>query len=118
MIVVCVIDERTGTCFNPSTAEVTEIGGVIIPSASNAAPPSIAGNTSHFFLRLTRANKEKIPPSPLLSALRVKITYLIVVWRVSVQIISERQPTTSSSVMTLPLVTAFKTYNGEVPISP
>ncbi len=110
--------ERKGTCFNPSIAEVTEIGGVIIPSASNAAPPTIAGTTSHFFRRLTSAKREKIPPSPLLSALRVRITYLTVVWSVSVQITSDKAPVTSSLVIVLPLVMAFKTYNGEVPISP
>ena len=31
----------------PSMAEETEIGGVIIPSASKAAPPIIAGQTNH-----------------------------------------------------------------------
>ena len=36
-----------GNWRKPSTAEVTEIGGVIIPSASKAAPPIMAGNTSH-----------------------------------------------------------------------
>ncbi len=78
-MVVCVMLDKMGTCFKPSTADVTEIGGVIIPSASNAAPPSMAGNTNHFPLRLTNANNEKIPPSPRLSALSVRITYLMVV---------------------------------------
>ena len=40
---------------NELSGEVIEIGGVMIPSASRAAPPSIAGSTSHFFCRLTRA---------------------------------------------------------------
>ena len=31
------------TSFNPSIAEATEIGGVIIPSANNIAAPMIAG---------------------------------------------------------------------------
>ena len=44
-----------GIFFNPSIAEVIDIGGVIIPSASKAAPPTIAGITSHFFLRRTSA---------------------------------------------------------------
>jgi hypothetical protein len=61
-------------------AEDTEIGGVIIPSANNAAPPMIAGNNNHFVLVLrTKAYKEKIPPSPLLSARSVRMTYLNVV---------------------------------------
>src|SRR5678810_360448 len=88
---------NAGTCFNPSIADVTEIGGVIIPSASKAAPPIIAGITSHFFVRLTNANREKMPPSPLLSARNVKITYFIVVCKVSVQIIRESTPIINSS---------------------
>ena len=32
---------------NPSTAEDTEIGGVIIPSANSALPPIMAGTISH-----------------------------------------------------------------------
>lgn len=71
--------DKRGTCFKPSTAEVTEIGGVIMPSANSAAPPIMAGITSHFLRRRTRAYKEKMPPSPRLSALRVRITYLTVV---------------------------------------
>ena len=43
------IPRRAGSSPKPSIAEVIEIGGVIIPSASNAAPPSMAGMTSHFF---------------------------------------------------------------------
>jgi hypothetical protein len=99
-------------------AEVTEIGGVIIPSASNAAPPMIAGITSHFLLLRTSAYKENIPPSPLLSACSVRITYLTVVWRVSVQIMHDNAPMISSSEMTFPLVIALRTYKGDVPISP
>ena len=43
-----------GSCAKPSIAEVTEMGGVMIPSDSNAAPPTIAGTTSHFFRLLTK----------------------------------------------------------------
>ncbi len=51
--------------FKPSTAEETEIGGVIIPSAKSVLPPIIAGTMSHFiFVFFTKANKAKIPPSP------------------------------------------------------
>src|SRR5678816_702144 len=95
MIVHWFTSPRAGICFNPSIADVTEIGGVIIPSASKAAPPSIAGMTSHFFLRLTNANKENIPPSPLLSACNVRITYLMVVCSVSVQMMQDSAPTVS-----------------------
>ena len=78
-IVFCSISLKACNCLNPSMAEVTVMGGVIIPSASNAAPPSMAGITSHLRRRRTNAYKLKIPPSPLLSAFRVRITYLTVV---------------------------------------
>ena len=66
--------------FTPSIAEETEIGGVIIPSAKSVQPPIIAGNNNHLTLVfLIKAYNEKIPPSPLLSALSVRITYLTVV---------------------------------------
>ena len=79
------------------------IGGVIIPSASRAQPPTTAGTISHFALRRTNENSENMPPSPLLSALRVITTYFKVVWSVSVQKMQDTPP---------------NTYNGEVPISP
>ena len=107
-----------GILRKPSIADVTEIGGVIIPSASSAAPPIIAGNTAHLPCRRTNANKEKIPPSPLLSALRVSITYLTVVCKVSVHMMQESAPMISTSLITLPLQMAFITYNGDVPMSP
>ena len=80
------------TPFNPSIAEETEIGGVIIPSASKVAAPKIAGIYNHLAYRLTSAKREKIPPSPLLSARRVKKTYLKVVCNVRVQITQEIPP--------------------------
>ena len=96
------ISLKAGVIRNPSMADVTEIGGVIIPSASRAAPPIIAGNTSHFRRRLTKVYKEKMPPSPRLSACSVKITYLMVVCSVSVQMMQLNEPTIKSSVITLP----------------
>ncbi|MNY24943.1 hypothetical protein D3C86_1586900 [compost metagenome] len=66
-------------CFSPSIAEVMVMGGVIRPSASNAAPPIIPMSTIHLEWRRTSAYREKIPPSPLLSARKVSHTYLIVV---------------------------------------
>lgn len=65
--------------FSPSIADETVIGGVIIPSANNAAPPIIAGKTNHLARRFTKVYSEKIPPSPLLSALKTIRTYLTVV---------------------------------------
>ena len=93
----------------PSMEEVMEIGGVIIPSASSAAPPSMAGRISHFFCRLTSAYNENMPPSPRLSARRVRITYFTVVCNVRVQMIQESDPRISFSVITLSLMIAFST---------
>ena len=59
--------------INPSTAEDIEIGGVIKPSAINAAHPINAGIIVHLALYLrTNANNAKIPPSPLLSAFKAR----------------------------------------------
>lgn len=116
----------TGTSnllVKPSIAEVTVILGVIIPSASKAQPPTTAGTTSHFAFFRTNENKEKIPPSPLLSALRVIITYLMVVCSVSVQMMQDNTPRTFVGFIScLPpkmvVKIAFKVYNGDVPMSP
>ncbi|MNR14792.1 hypothetical protein D3C85_1312860 [compost metagenome] len=107
----------------PSIAEVTVILGVIIPSASRAQPPTMAGTTSHLAFLRTSENKEKIPPSPLLSARKVIITYFTVVCRVSVQMIQDNTPSTLVGLIScLPprimVKIAFKVYNGDVPISP
>ena len=57
----------------PSTAEDMEIAGVINPSAIKVAQPINAGIiTQRTRLVLSKANKAKIPPSPLLSALSAK----------------------------------------------
>ncbi len=106
------------TC-NPSIADDTEIGGVIIPSANKAAPPIIAGNANHLICILrTNAYKEKIPPSPLLSALSVRIIYFTVVCKVHVQNIHEIPPSTNpASIVCCPMM-ALITYKGDVPISP
>ena len=59
-----------GMCSNPfiflspSTADATEIGGVIIPSANSADAPSIVGIIKYLPYPRTNAYKEKIPPSP------------------------------------------------------
>src|SRR5438309_8536608 len=98
--------------------DATDMGGVIIPSASSADPPIIAGNTSQRLLLRTKAYRENMPPSPLLSAFSVNTTYLIVVCKVSVHKIQESAPSTSSSDIILSLIIAFNTYKGEVPISP
>ena len=102
----------------PSTADETEMGGVIKPSANNVLPPIIAGKISHHFVLRTRVYKEKIPPSPLLSARSVIITYFNVVRIVNVQNTQLNAPKINCSVIGLSPIIAFNTYNGEVPISP
>ena len=110
-------------CLRPSIEAITVREGVITPSAINADAPIIATRYNHFvFIFLTKENNAKIPPSPLLSALREIRTYLMVVCSVSVQIIQESAPSMYSSEIILAsfpdLMMALITYNGEVPISP
>src|SRR5690348_14563364 len=97
-------------------AEETEIGGVMIPSAKSAAPPIIAGHTRLGFLLRIKANNEKIPPSPLLSARNVITTYFIVVCSVNVQNTHDNPPRINASEIGLSPAIAFITYNGDVPI--
>jgi hypothetical protein len=70
-----------------------------MPSASNAHPPIIAGMTSQGDFLRTKENSAKIPPSPRLSALRVIITYLIVVCSVKVQKMHDKPPSIKSGVI-------------------
>ena len=59
--------------FTPSTADEIEMAGVIKPSAISVAQPMSAGIMIHLiFFFLSKANKAKIPPSPLLSAFSAK----------------------------------------------
>ena len=111
-----------GMVRKPSMAVVTVTAGVRMPSASSAAPPSMAGMMSHLPQRLTRLYRAKIPPSPWLSARSEMSTYLTVVSSVTVHTTSESAPSTNSSVTLpmppLPATSALVTYMGLVPISP
>ena len=93
-----------------------------MPSASSAAPPSMAGMISHLPQRLTRLYRAKMPPSPWLSARSEMSTYLMVVSSVTVHTTRESAPSTNSSVTLpmppLPATSALVTYIGLVPISP
>ena len=106
------------TLTRPSMAEATEIGGVMIPSANKVAAPILAGMKAHQANRRTSAYREKIPPSPRLSARRVSRMYLNVVWIVNVQTTQLIPPKTRSSDIRRSPIMAFITYNGEVPMSP
>ncbi|MHC2214683.1 hypothetical protein ACVIGV_000071 [Rhizobium leguminosarum] len=87
--------------FRPSSADMTDKAGVIIASPMKRAAPIRPAKKSTgtfrpiFFTR--RARSESAPPSPSLSALRRKSTYLKVTMIVSVQTISEIRPMTSVS---------------------
>ena len=63
-----------------------------------------------------------IPPSPLLSARMMKMTYLIVTTSISDQKTSDRMPSTLCSVIgtgwCVPPKTSFSAYSGLVPMSP
>ena len=63
-----------------------------------------------------------MPPSPLLSAFIAMRTYLTVVIRVIVQMMSESAPSTTSELMVgrppLPVMMALRVYIGLVPMSP
>ena len=67
------------TEFNPSIAEETEIGGVMIPSANKVVAPKIVGITKYLLYLLTSAYNENTPPSPWLSARKVSQMYFRVV---------------------------------------
>jgi len=100
-------------------ADETVIGGVIIPSASTAEPPSKAGYSSQWRRRRTNEYKANMPPSPLLSARNTSVIYLMVVWMVRVQKTSDTPPSTTKESIDFPSPTsAFMTYRGEVPMSP
>ena len=89
------------TCFKPSSADRTEIAGVIIASPeNNAAPATPSRKTAAVCLPSAvraSASSERIPPSPLLSACMRNTTYLAVTTIRSAQTISETVPTTSET---------------------
>jgi hypothetical protein len=55
--------------FNPSDAETTVMVGVSV------AAPIAAMKYAHRYFFRTKANSDKIPPSPRLSVLRITKTY-------------------------------------------
>ena len=87
------------TCLRPSSAESTEIAGVMIASPENSAEPATPSRKTAI-VRLPNAVwasaiSERMPPSPLLSACIRNSTYLAVTTISSAQMISETIPTTS-----------------------
>ncbi|MNL68625.1 hypothetical protein D3C87_1933770 [compost metagenome] len=93
----------------PSIAEEIVIAGVIMPSARSVAAPIIAGKINHGALLRTNENRDRIPPSPLLSAWSVISTYFTVVCKVTVQNTHDNPPRTRSLSMTPLFIMALKT---------
>ena len=90
------------TSFRPSTADSTEIAGVITESPRNIAAPIMpSSNTSGVrrpSARVASAVSESVPPSPLLSARSRSRTYLSVTTMISAHRISDSTPSTMSRV--------------------
>ena len=86
-------------CFKPSSAESTEMAGVMIASPENSAEPATPRKKINS-VRLpsalcASAISDRMPPSPLLSACIRNRTYLAVTVTISAQMISETTPMTS-----------------------
>ena len=114
------------TSLRPSTADNTEIAGVIMESPMNIEAPTTPSASNG---RLRRPNarcpsaiRDSVPPSPLLSARNSSSTYLAVTTMNSDHRISESTPSTMARDTGAPFaawVTASRNaYSGEVPISP
>ena len=86
------------TCLRPSSAESTEMAGVMIASPENKAAPATPIRNATI-VRLPNAIwasalSESMPPSPLLSACIRNSTYFAVTTISSAQMISDTTPTT------------------------
>ena len=90
----------------PSTAESTEIAGVMTASPKNSEAPTMpmARMIAERFGKLPRASaiSDSTPPSPRLSARSTNMMYLIVTVIVSDQMISDSTPRMSPRSATLP----------------
>src|ERR1700677_2923517 len=115
----------------PSTAESTEMAGVIMLSPRNSEAPKIPSAASIAFARRPpgrarrriRAMSAMIPPSPSLSARMMSTTYVRVTMIVTDQKISETAPKmlsrdTLTGCGSLGSKRVCTVYNGLVPMSP
>ncbi len=113
----------------PSTAESTEIAGVITPSP-NTIP---AANSSMYVTTVSGAgmptrlvgrscaSSASVPPSPWLSARSTTVAYFTHTTRISAHVISDRMPSTCSGVGVKPrpaVKHCLNAYSGLVPMSP
>ena len=85
------------TCLSPSSADSTEIAGVMIASPENSAEPATPSRKT-IVVRLpsalwASAFSDRMPPSPLLSACIRNSTYFAVTTISSAQMISDTTPT-------------------------
>ncbi len=87
--------------FSPSTAPNTETAGVMMPSPYRKAPPNnpiVMRNVrrhrsaSRCCRCMMSASSANTPPSPLLSARRMNVTYFTLTISTSDQTISDRMP--------------------------
>ena len=108
-------------------ADNTEIAGVIIPSPKNRDAPIKPSAIRKIFLssamrvvRRFNANNDMIPPSPLLSARIIMVTYLKLMVSIMHQKIRDKIPNTLAWVIARCAVkkVCLKAYRGLVPISP
>src|SRR5689334_16959159 len=112
----------------PSTALKTEIAGVITPSPyssdeTNTPSRTIQRRELAYNGRIGVANavSDIIPPSPRLSAWRIKMMYLTVMTMISAQTTSDRTPYTFKGETGMPWVLlklSRSAYSGDVPMSP
>jgi hypothetical protein len=119
------LSNEGATTLSHSTAESTEIAGVIMPSpkrspVANKRRKDIKRNFLSFFV-CKRFRSAKGPPSPLLSARRTKTIYLIQMMITNIQKIRLETPTIFFSVSAKCACqknTSLRAYKGDVPISP
>ncbi len=89
----------------PSTADSTEIAGVIKPSPKNRQAPMMPTSVSALRTpvptetRCASAISARMPPSPRLSACMISVTYFTVTMSTRDQKMRERMPRTSVGVM-------------------
>ena len=125
------LDTDGAATWTPSTADSTEMAGVIMLSPKNSEAPKMPSAASTALARLLpgrarrriRAISAMIPPSPSLSARITNRTYVTVTMIVTDQKISETTPKTlSCDTLTgcgsPGLKTVWTVYNGLVPMSP
>ena len=120
-----VLSKSGVTSTSPSSADSTEIAGVMIASPENSAAPATPRKNTRVERRpsafCASAISESVPPSPLLFARNRNSTYLAVTVKNSAHRISETVPTTASPPKPRSLVWASDSrnaYSGLVPMSP